>query len=145
MNKHCRNFVNILNRTDQNSHSLLNGKNILVADDNKLNIKILLFILNKAGATTHIAETGKQALDLIQSTPIDAILMDVHMPEMDGLEATQFIRLQLKSNVPIIGLTATTLESEMGKCIDMGMNRCISKPFDPPKLLEMISELIDGN
>ena len=121
----------------------MTGRNILVADDNKLNIKILHFILSKAGATDHVAETGLQVLEVINTTPIDAILMDVHMPEMDGLEATRHIRNVMMLNVPIIGLTATTMESEMHKCVEAGMDTCISKPFDPQNLLHLIIDLID--
>lgn len=123
---------------------MLKGKNILVADDNKLNQKILIFILEKTGAIVKIANNGKEAIEQMTNNPIDAVLMDIQMPEMDGLEATVHIRKVMNSNVPIIGLTANTLEGEKLKCVNAGMNTCVSKPFEPAELCKLILQLTEN-
>ena len=117
---------------------MLTGKNILVADDNRLNQKIVAFALQKKGVIVAMAGNGKEAISHIQNNTCDAVLMDLQMPEMDGIDAAIYIRTVMKSNIPIIGLTANTLYGEAEKCIDAGMNDCISKPFDPEELCNMI-------
>ena len=122
---------------------MLNGRSILVADDNKLNQKILIFVLQKEGATVVAADNGAIAVELIKNQQFDAVLMDVQMPEVDGIEASQFIRNELKLKLPIIGLTASTMPAEYQKCLDAGMNKCTSKPFDPKELVQLIAEIIE--
>jgi CheY-like chemotaxis protein len=121
---------------------LLEGKRILVADDNRLNQKILIFVLQKSGAEVDVANTGSETVNLVQTKRYDAILMDVQMPEMDGIEASTYIRNELKMTLPIIGLTASTMPSEFQKCIDGGMTTCTSKPFDPKELIQLIADII---
>ena len=121
---------------------MLKDKTILVADDNKLNQKILIFILEKAGAIVKTAANGNEAVEQMMMGPIDAILMDVQMPEMDGLEATLYIRNTMKNSLPIIGLTANTMDGEKIKCMEAGMDTCVSKPFDPSELMQLIGQLL---
>ena len=114
----------------------------MVADDNKLNQKILIFILEKAGAIVKTAANGNEAVEQMMMGPIDAILMDVQMPERDGLEATLYIRNTMKNSLPIIGLTANTMDGEKIKCMEAGMDTCVSKPFDPSELMQLIGQLL---
>ena len=86
---------------------MLSGLKILVAEDNELSQKIANFILKKNGAFIDAAYNGQQAIDLLQKNNYDVIIMDLHMPEMGGYEATEYIRKTMKNDIPIIGLTAS--------------------------------------
>ena len=124
---------------------MLNGLKILVAEDNELSQKIAHFILQKEGATVVPAFNGQQAIDLLQDNDYDAIIMDLHMPEMGGYEATEYIRNIMKKTIPIIGLTASNWDEEYDECIKKGMNACIVKPFDPNNLCASILSVIKAN
>ncbi len=124
---------------------LLEGKKILIADDNKLNQKIVMFVLEKSGAKVSLAFNGKDVLEQLGNNTYDAILMDLQMPEMDGLEATVYIRTVLKNDITIIGLTANTLYGEKEQSIAAGMNACVSKPFDPAALCQLILKMTQNN
>jgi len=116
--------------------------NILVADDNKINRLLISKIFAKWGITADFVENGAEAVKKIESNRnYDVVLMDIHMPEMDGFEATK----HLKSNpepyfqqLPIIALTASMLESERSMISDAGMDY-ILKPFDSKKLYDKLS------
>ena len=92
---------------------MLTGLKILVAEDNELSQKIANFILQKQGAEIYAAYNGQQAIDLLQKNDYDVILMDLHMPEMGGYEATEYIRNTMQNNIPIIGLTASNWDECM--------------------------------
>jgi len=92
-----------------------------------------------------IASNGNQVIDLVSKNHYDLILMDLHMPEMDGYEATQIIRQMTdssKKNIPIVALTAAAIKGEKDKCISYGMNGYLSKPFEPNELYKIIIENI---
>lgn len=114
----------------------------MIADDNRLNQKILVFVLEKNGATVTAASNGREAIELLGMQHFDAVIMDLQMPEMDGLEASARIKHQMKLKVPIIGLTANTLERDNEACLKAGMKTCISKPFEPAELCRIIEEII---
>jgi CheY-like chemotaxis protein len=122
---------------------LLKGIKILVAEDNVINQKIVNYILEKQNAIVLNALNGKEAIDYLKETSVDIILMDLQMPGMDGLEAARYIRDVMKSNIPIIALTADTYAMESGDYLKAGFNACISKPFDPPKLWDLIVNLTE--
>lgn len=125
---------------------MLSGINILVAEDNLVNQKIANYILSKQGAIVSTAMNGQEAINLLQASKIDIILMDLQMPGLDGLEAARYIRSEMKSQVPIIALTADLFASETNECLEAGINACISKPFDPVSLADLIMNLIkNGN
>jgi two-component system, sensor histidine kinase len=115
--------------------------NILVAEDNPINQMLMTRVLKKFGLTGDIAENGKIALEKLQEKRYDLILMDIQMPEMDGYEATAVIRKELKNNIPIVALTAHSMSREKEKCLEVGMNDFISKPFDQKHLYETIVSL----
>jgi CheY-like chemotaxis protein len=118
--------------------------NVLVVDDNNINRLLINKVISKwVGVTADFAENGVQALEKIENNhTYDVVLMDVHMPEMDGIEATQIIRAKSEAyykELPIIALTASMLGSERKEIEDAGMNDFILKPFDPKNLFEKLS------
>jgi signal transduction histidine kinase/DNA-binding response OmpR family regulator len=113
--------------------------NILIAEDNLINQQVILYILQKLGYDPRIVENGKQAVDAALNIGYDIILMDLQMPEMDGLEATRLIRMSRLVDQPvIIALTANTMEGDEAECLQAGMNDYIGKPV---KLEELVGKL----
>lgn len=122
---------------------LLEGSRILVAEDNLINQKVVREFLNLSGVRVEIANNGKETLALLQDGVFDAVLMDVHMPEMDGFEATKLIRNQARfADLPVIALTAGVTKEERDKCIASGMNDFIAKPINPKKLMSTLAQWI---
>lgn len=122
------------------------SKRILLAEDNLINQKVATYTLKNLGCSFKIASNGLQALDLYKSEPFDIILMDIQMPEMDGLEATQAIREyeQAKGIVPgvtIIALTANALKEAIDEYLSKGMNGFLPKPFKPDELQNLIRNI----
>ncbi len=104
---------------------------LLLAEDNAVNQKLATIILTKAGYKVQVAANGKLALEMISDNPTayDAILMDIQMPEMDGIEATQQIRQKGFTSIPIIAMTANAMKGDREKCIEAGMDDYMSKPI----------------
>ncbi len=144
---------------------------ILVAEDNIVNQKLALRLLEKSGYSADAVANGKEAIEALEKAPYDVVLMDVQMPEMDGLEATKAIRnreAQLKAQgsklkdgassdelsalsfqhsarserVPIIALTAHAMEEDRDKCFEAGMDDYVPKPIKPQVLIETIERNI---
>jgi len=111
---------------------------ILVAEDNMINQKIIDRILNKLGYQADMAQTGVEVLSMVDKKQYNIILMDVQMPEMDGIEATQAIRKQNHTQPYIIAMTANAMPEDKEICIDAGMNDYLAKPM---KVNELISAL----
>ncbi|MBK6976606.1 MAG: response regulator [Cytophagaceae bacterium] len=123
--------------TDQSAEKKLAGKQILLVEDNPMNQFFARKWLEGWGIYVEIAENGKIGLEKSNSKYYDAILMDIQMPEMDGFTATKLIRAENKS-IPIIALTALTVEEEVAKFKNFGMNDYILKPFEPQNLLKIL-------
>jgi CheY-like chemotaxis protein len=119
---------------------VLNGLSILVAEDNLINQKVVLFTLEKHGAKVSIVSNGREAVEQLRHRSFDLVLMDIQMPEMDGYDATRYIRQELKSDIPVIAMTANALKGEAEKCYEAGATGYISKPFDQVVLYNMIAE-----
>ena len=117
----------------------------LVVEDEQINQQILQAILHKLGHRTTVAENGYVALDLLLSDHFDVILMDVQMPEMDGLETTKIIRTSKEfsriHNIPIIALTAYAMAGDKDKCLAAGMTSYLAKPVDIKKLENLLQKL----
>ncbi|MES2647832.1 MAG: response regulator [Bacteroidota bacterium] len=120
---------------------MLTGKKILLVDDNQANQMLAQIIMEKNGAETSIAWNGKEAVESMATGFFDLILMDLQMPVMDGYEATSEIRKANKV-IPIVALTANTLSGEEEKCMALGMNGFMAKPFKEKELLKLIYELL---
>ena len=118
---------------------------ILLVEDNELNMEIAEFLLEDAGAIVTKAFDGKQAVDIFTENPagtFDAILMDVMMPVMNGIEATKMIRLMDRSDaqmIPIIAMTANAFEEDRQATKEAGMNAHLSKPLEGKEVLRVIS------
>ena len=127
---------------------ILEGRNILLAEDNDLNAEIAEAILERAGLKTERVENGIQCVNRIMEMPTgtyDMILMDIQMPQMDGYKATQAIRNlpdKDKACIPIIAMTANAFEEDKREAIAAGMNGHIAKPIQVDKLLSMLAEVI---
>ena len=127
---------------------ILEGRNILLAEDNDLNAEIAEAILERAGLKTERVEDGIQCVNRIMQMPVgtyDVILMDIQMPKMDGYKATQEIRNlpdKDKACIPIIAMTANAFEEDKREAIAAGMNEHIAKPVQADKLLSILSEVI---
>jgi CheY-like chemotaxis protein len=120
-------------------------KKILVAEDVELNQFLAKHILESWGFTVDIANNGKEAVNSVIERNYDLILMDIQMPEMDGIEATQTIRkfeIKDKSNIPIIALTANALKGDGQRYLDAGMNDYITKPYTEERLYKVISKFL---
>jgi PAS domain S-box-containing protein len=122
---------------------------ILVAEDNRVNQIIITDFLKEQGHTVEIAATGLRALDHLAKTPFDLVLMDVGMPDMDGLEATRRIRsgesMPLNPSIPIVAFTAHALKGDRERCLDAGMDDYLSKPVDMDHLQALIDKLFPAS
>lgn len=114
--------------------------NILIAEDNLIKQKVATKILNKLGYHPAIAENGIQALNMTENTHYDLILMDVQMPELDGLEATRRIRKRDGKQPVIIALTANAIKEDTEKCLSAGMDDYLSKPTTIKNLVDIIKK-----
>ncbi len=117
---------------------------VLLVEDNPINQKVAREILRLGGIEPEIAENGVAAVEALKESRFDLVLMDIQMPEMDGREATIVIRKELGlTDLPIIAMTAHTMEGDREKCLSAGMNDYVSKPIDPGKLFEAIGNAVD--
>jgi CheY-like chemotaxis protein/HPt (histidine-containing phosphotransfer) domain-containing protein len=119
----------------------LAGKKILVAEDNRMNQQVIAEFLRLAGIAANIANNGLEALRLIEKHRFDAVLMDIHMPEMNGIAATRSMRgREAHQNLPIIALSAGVTQDERAACLRCGMNDFIAKPVDPENLYTVLKK-----
>jgi PAS domain S-box-containing protein len=118
----------------------LKGLRILAVEDNELNRMVLQVILKKCEVVLTIAHNGQEAIKLIQEQEFDLVLMDVQMPIVDGLEATKYIRNELKMIIPIIGLSANAMREEVEICKQAGMNDYLVKPYSERVLVEIMKK-----
>jgi PAS domain S-box-containing protein len=117
------------------------GLRVLLAEDNSINQKLAVVLLQKAGFSVDAVEDGVQALEKVKSNSYSAILMDVQMPELDGFEATHHIRMLEKNtgrHIPIIAMTAHAMQSDRERCLEAGMDDYVSKPLDPKVLFSAL-------
>lgn len=119
----------------------LDGMRILVAEDNAVNAMVLTRFLTKWGITYDVAKNGQLAIDKLENTGYDLILMDLHMPVLGGREATKIIRNSANNYkaIPIIALTADAILDSQKDLIDEGFNQCILKPFNPDALFNALA------
>ncbi|TAN53188.1 MAG: response regulator [Methylococcaceae bacterium] len=122
---------------------MLRGCRVLLAEDNEINQQVAMELLADAGVSVDVAENGCVAVEKIVSgaTHYDAVLMDVQMPEMDGIEATRKIR-ERGAGLPIIAMTAHAMDEARQRCYQVGMNAHIAKPIDPNRLYQVLAQWI---
>lgn len=122
------------------------GKRVLVADDELFNRMLLTTILKRWNIQFDEAENGKEAVEKVKANTYDMILMDVRMPEMSGIDASVAIRAladHKKAAVPIIALTAVTLQEKKEKCLEAGMNELITKPYNEKELVDLMNRFFN--
>jgi CheY-like chemotaxis protein len=115
-----------------------------MAEDNRINQRVGQKMLEKQGHTVVLAANGREALE---ASPFDLVLMDVQMPEMDGLEATSLLRRREQGTgrrVPVIALTASAMKGDRERCLEAGMDGYVSKPLQPHELLRVMREVLSA-
>jgi CheY-like chemotaxis protein len=119
---------------------------ILLAEDNKINQKYAIALLSKAGHSVTVAENGLQAVEAVKRADFDVVLMDIQMPEMDGVAATQQIRKLAapKNAVPIFAMTAHAMQGVREEYLRAGMDDYVSKPFQPAELFAKLNMIATG-
>jgi two-component system, sensor histidine kinase and response regulator len=119
----------------------------LLAEDNRVNQTVATRILEKMGHSVVLANNGKEAISTLATQKFDLVLMDLQMPEMDGLSATRSIREQEKqthSHVPIIAMTARALKGDRERCLEGGMDGYVSKPINVKELRDAMAAVVQG-
>lgn len=121
----------------------LKGTRILLVEDNPLNQELVMALLTDAGIEVVLADEGQQAIDALRIQPFDGVLMDCHMPGMDGYQTTRAIRAQSQhKDLPIIAMTASTMRFERDMAIDAGMNDHLTKPIHVATMYETIARWV---
>ncbi len=118
---------------------------VLLTEDNAVNQKLAVRLLEKRGHSIRVATNGKEALEALKQHRFDVVLMDVQMPEMDGFEATRRIRAleqETGDRVPIIAMTAHAMKGDRERCLEVGMDGYISKPLQPNELFEAVEKYV---
>jgi two-component system, sensor histidine kinase and response regulator len=129
-------------------HSLREEKKslrILLAEDNEVNQKLAVRLLEKRGHRVAVANNGREALEWFERETFDVALLDVQMPEMDGFEATAAIRkreLTTRQHLPVIAMTAFAMQGDRERCLASGMDGYIAKPIQPRRLFEVLDEMV---
>jgi len=117
----------------------IRGARILLVEDNEINQQVAREILERWGFFVAVAVDGEKALEMIESESFDIVLMDIHMPTMDGLEATRRIRRDGRfCDLPVIAMTASVMEKDQVECLEVGMNDHVAKPILPEQLLGVL-------
>lgn len=130
-----------------NSDTILQGKHVLIAEDNSMNTLVTKKMLEHKNMKVTTVENGKDAYDtFVQSDPgeFDLILMDIHMPIMDGLEATHAIRSSAHpeaQTIPIVALSANAYDEDRQECLKAGMNEHVAKPIEPDNLFGILRQM----
>jgi len=127
--------------SNHNPFKTLVGKQVLVVEDDLVNQMVTSQLLTRAGILVDIAGNGREALVALQDKKYDAVLMDVMMPEMDGLAATRAIRRTLKLDLPIIALTASAIKGDREKCLEAGMDEYLTKPVEIQDLYQTLEKM----
>lgn len=123
------------------------GRKILLAEDIEVNREIVMAMLENTGLSIDCAENGRMAYDMFKKkqSKYDMILMDIHMPEMDGYEATKCIRdlgTEAAQRIPIVAMTANVFREDIERCLASGMNAHISKPIDTEELYSKLHSVL---
>jgi len=133
--------TNLIELSQANSKT--RGARLLLVEDNSINQEVACEFLERAGFNVSLAHNGLEAIEMVRNISYDAVLMDIHMPIMDGLEATRQIRMLPQGNgVPIIALSAAAMRQDQEEALNAGMDAHLSKPIEPNELIEMLERWI---
>jgi PAS domain S-box-containing protein len=130
-------------KQDFTNSASLEGVRILLAEDNEMNRLVANTVLENYGVLITEAKNGAEAVKALQKDAYDLVLMDMQMPVMGGLEATVIIRQELKLKLPIIALTANAIKGDSERCLAVGMNGFVSKPFEEHDLINEIAKVLN--
>lgn len=142
--KEVLNYKNSIQNSGK-KEAVLEGLNILIAEDNEHNQILASTLLKKNGASYRIVENGQEAIESLKENDFDLLLLDLQMPVMDGIEATAIIRNELKSDIPIIACSAFSTGKEKMKCLDLKMNDYLAKPYMESDLVNSILNQVNAN
>ncbi|MBF0588756.1 MAG: response regulator [Magnetococcales bacterium] len=132
-------------RLDPSTVERLRGRQVLVVEDNAINQEVAEKILEDAGIVVTLADDGLHALKILKDRIFDAVLMDIHMPNMDGYQTTRAIRVEARfEQMPVIALTANALHDEEQRCQKAGMSDYVTKPIDVHQLYKALARNIKG-
>jgi signal transduction histidine kinase/CheY-like chemotaxis protein len=132
----------IKHQLSENKDAILINRSILLAEDNPVNVIFVRALLEKKQVKLDVVNNGSEAIEACKTNHYDVILMDLQMPVMDGFTATEIIRDKLRLSTPIIAQTANTVEREIQKCYELGINDFLAKPFTSEQLIDKIITLI---
>ena len=120
------------------------GKVILLVEDNEMNMTLIRDLLQISGYTTLEAEDGKKAIEIARKKTPDLIIMDIHLPIMNGLEATRIIKSDKTTrNIPIVALTASVMKNDIKNINEAGCDDLIAKPIEANEFIKKITELME--
>jgi len=130
---------------DEPSFAALQGRRVLVVDDHPVNRRVIRLFLTPFECELIEAENGREALDALEASPIDIVLMDVKMPVMDGLEATRQLRADPRfERLPVIALTADVMSAQIKTCLAAGADAHVAKPIDLRDLLSAMDQVLSA-
>lgn len=135
-------FFGTLQRLLDNSQQKQRPLKVLLAEDNEINAQIVTHMLQNEGHSVTHADNGKKAVLQVENHRFDAVLMDINMPEMDGLTASKIIRFEMGKNIPIIALTANAYQSDKQASFESGMNYHLSKPINKDAMLAVLEKCV---
>jgi signal transduction histidine kinase/CheY-like chemotaxis protein/HPt (histidine-containing phosphotransfer) domain-containing protein len=125
---------------DEGMHAINNNIKVLIAEDNVMNQQLIRHLMQNWQIDCAIVNNGQEAVDKLKEEHFSLVLMDIQMPQMDGYAATEIIRNELKSEIPIIAMTAHAMTGEKENCLEIGMNDYVSKPLNENTLFNMITQ-----
>ena len=131
----------------QINYKSLGHRKVLVVDDIEMNQQLAKHIMQSWGFTVDVAANGKEAVEKVEKNTYDLVLMDIQMPEMDGMQATENIRRlkdAVKASTPIVAVTANLLNGDGDRYLEKGMNDYLPKPLDEQRLFQLISKNLPG-
>ena len=120
----------------------LKGARILLAEDNDINVEVIKALLDEFHLDLTHVSNGQKAIDALKTNTYDLVLMDVQMPEIDGLSATRHIRDELKLQTPIVALTANAMQQDIQECLAAGMDAHVGKPIDKTRLVAILNDFL---
>ena len=118
---------------------------VLLAEDNRINQKVALRMLDRLGLRADVVADGREAVTAVRDRPYDVVLMDVQMPEMDGLEATRRIRARGGTQPAIVALTANAMAGDREACLDAGADAYLSKPVSSERLVAVLERVLEAD
>ena len=136
-------LVNLEEKSSLSTHEVLAGVKVLVAEDNLFSQKLIVKLLEMYGAECSVVNNGLEAIEIVRMLHVDVVVMDVHMPVVDGVEACDAIVNQLSDNPPVLGLTADVTGGASEKMIRAGAQVVLEKPINETKLINAILTSLD--